>query len=732
MSIKFFNYKIIAFISFISVALISLVLLQLPLTSTFGYEFSLVFALIFFFAAGLLNIHRHKKKLTLKSFLRFSLLILLTPVFIVLLVSLFKDICSFWLGLWFYLTLAVVSFWISFFISEIIFQAFLKFHKIIFLIVILIIALIPVYEVYFYPQIYFYSPIVGYFPGTIYDEELAVNESLILYRILNLIYFGSLYLLFNRNIIQKKILAAILFVSIGILFQFLSPELGYSTTHAKLNNVLPAEIETKNFVVRYDNSVIDSSTILTIILNHEFYFENLKNQIRFSPKEKIKSYIFNDRKQKKKYFGSEQADVAKPWIYEIYVSKDSWETTLKHELVHIFSAEIGKGIFNLADSFNPALIEGFAEAVDNNYDNINLHTLTASAFYYGYKIPIKDLFSGFNFFKSYSGLSYLYAGSFSKFLIEKFGLKAYSVFYAYGDCQHAFGKNLDQLVEEYYNFLKSIPVSLSKEQIDFYFARSSMFQKLCPRQIAYDLKKAELSAAENKLAEAEEIYYSILEKTPNYNALTGLISIYSEQKKYYKAKSLLAKYIIHFQNTGNFFNLKLMEGDLSALTDDEENSLKCYNVLIEKIPHIHLKLLSELRIELFRNRVLKEYLEGNDSTKYRLLVGLNQRKVTASTILPLVSLAERLKIPSSKFLDTFRTPFMPENSQDSYLLYILSKYLLNNSDAVNARKIASLAMRKSFGSIYYISIKEHFDKCNWFVKNQNLLNKKSVKKNESQ
>jgi hypothetical protein len=66
-------------------------------------------------------------------------------------------------------------------------------------------------------------------------------------------------------------------------------------------------------------------------------------------------------------------------------------------------------------------------------------------------------------------------------------------------------------------------------------------------------------------------------------------------------------------------------------------------------------------------------------------------------------------------------PLTPSDDEEAYLVFQFSKYLLGKFDIINARKLAALALRKSFNSIYYISIKEHFDKCNWFVKNYQIF-----------
>lgn len=386
-------------------------------------------------------------------------------------------------------------------------------------------------------------------------------------------------------------------------------------------------------------------------------------------------------------------------------------------MLHIFSAEIGNGLFKLAASFNPALIEGFPEAIDNNFDDIELHTIAASAVHFGYKINIKNLFSGLNFFKSFSGLSYLYAGSFSKFLIDNYGLETYVKFYKMNKAEIAFGKTLNKLSEDYYEFLRNYKISLSKEQVDYYFGRASIFQKVCPRQIATELKKAEKFISIENYPEAEKIYKEILNTSTNYTAVTGLANIYYERKHYQKALNLLNKYLNNFSGTPYFYNLKLSVGDFHLLVGDINSALISYNDLISLNPHINLKTLARLRLELYKNGYLKNYLISADSAKFQILVNLNKQKPVLSSLIAMVNLAERLNIHPDIIIDSFNSPVNPTNDEEAYLVYQLSRFFLNKFEIMNARKLASLSLRKSFNSIYYISIKKHFEKCNWFIKN---------------
>lgn len=575
----------------------------------------------------------------------------------------------------------------------------------------------PLTEIYFNPQNYFYSPIIGFFPGTIYDEDITLDSTILIYRLLNLVYFTSLFLLFKKGVIKSKLVFSSLAIVIAVLFIYLSPNFGFSTTHTRLQSVLTAEAESKNFVIKYDDSVIDSVEIKIILLAHEYYFEKIYSELKFTPEKKITSYIFNDALQKKKYFGSELADVAKPWLYEIYLSKDSWSISLKHELLHVFSSEFGSGIFKLSGSFNPALIEGFAEAIDNNFDDLDIHSVAASAYHFNYKINIEELFSGLNFFKSFSGLAYLYSGSFVKYLIEKYGLKAFTVFYNTNDSEKAFAKKLTELANEYYAFLDNQRVNLTKQQVEYYFGRTSIFQKICPRQISSKLKDAESMIEQKKYSEAEKYFLEVLKTSPNYQSIASLSKVYFEEKKYTKAIELINKYINQLKGTPYYYNLKLLAGDFLLLINDTSSAFNHYRELIKLNPHIRLKLLAEFRFELHNKSYLKNYLESSDSTKLKILIELNKIKPVFSSILSLINLAEKLNVEPKNLLDSFHSPLTPTNEDEAYVVYKLSQYLLNKSELTNARKLAALSIRKSFNSIYYISIKDHFEKCNWFVKN---------------
>ena len=131
-------------------------------------------------------------------------------------------------------------------------------------------------------------------------------------------------------------------------------------------------ITTTHFDI-YFSADIPNNLVRIITLEHEYDYEQLAKFFKLEPQSKIISYVFNSNEQKGKYFGSVNADVAKPWLKQVYISADSYSQTLRHELAHVFSAGFGTGIFKVASGLNPALIEGAAVAAAPFYNDNSIH-----------------------------------------------------------------------------------------------------------------------------------------------------------------------------------------------------------------------------------------------------------------------------------------------------------------------------------------------------------------------
>jgi hypothetical protein len=636
--------------------------------------------------------------------------------------SVFAGFCSFWDGLLFYLVITCPSVIVGSAIGIIAIGVVSKFRWVIFIFLFILVLLIALFEIYFYPQVYLYNPVFGYFPGTIYDEGITVDFKLFFYRILNSIFFFSVFAVLYQTIKNKK-KDAIVWRRIGyslavaaVFYLIFSPLWGYSTTFSKLENELNVKIETDHFII-YADKRIDKNELKFIAANHEYFYQKLSELLDEEFDEKINSFIFKSSQQKKVLFGSGNADVAKPWQNSVYVSMGSWESSLEHEIAHCFAGRFGWGIFKVAADFNPALIEGVAEACDDFYDEMNIHFLASIAYKNNFKVNISNLFTGFSFFGNVSGLSYIYSGSFIKFLIGKFGIEKVKLYYEKNEFNEIFKTDIAEVEKEYFDFLNSFTEKDWKDRANYYFGRLSLIQKICPRYVSDRLADVwELINQEN-YEEAENLLNEVLQKTVNYSAVVGLSLIYEETDSLFSAVKILENKIESFNNTSYEYNLNFRLADLLVKAGRYAEAKKKYENLSDSKPNIRLELLAQIRVALLKEGTISSYVSGSDYDKYTLLKELNEKQHNYISIPIMIDLSERLGENYELFLANLNNKFEVKDFYSSYAALKLSQYMLKNFDYLNARKMAGLSLRYKNDNGLIELKKENFNKSEWFYKN---------------
>ena len=727
---KFIKENFYLLVILLIIAVINLALLQFPLTNVFGYEFAAINALLLSFLSALYSISYFKKFSTQdekpEPFRLFKayLLFLIIPFLISVGNSFFVGFCSFYDGVLFYLVLTLPSVIVGGAIAVIAMNTLSRFQTLIVSLIYLGILSITFFELYLNPQVYFFNPVYGYFPGTIYDEGLSVSSKLFLYRCINIGFFGFILLVLGKRIKEKKrankkIILLVLILS-GIFYYF-SPHLGYSTTYGRLSSELPVTLETKNFIIHTDRA-IPQEVLKLIALNQEFYLQQLELFFLVEQKEKIHSFIFRSNMQKKDLFGSGNADVAKPWLNNIYISIDTWEHTLKHELAHCVSADFGVGIFKVAAGFNPALIEGIAEAADNSYDENEIHFLAALAHNNNYKINISSILKGLNFFSSTSSLGYIYAGSFIRYLIENYGISRIKKYYATNDFESSYDVQLEEVVKNYYSFLERFELTNTEDKAHYYFGRKAIFYKVCPRYISDRLGKGWKMYNSNNIEGARSTFIDLLDKSDNYSALLGLVLCLEKIDSLDLAIELISDNISLFEKTSYTYNLKLKLADLKAKNDNLREAKILYSDLADKNPNRQLKYIADLRMKLSEEpERLSKYLTGSDFDKYFILKELNNEEYYYYSFPVLISLAGILQEDYDIFLKQFEKRLIVNDYHSSYGTFVLSKYMMKNFDFLLARKMAGLSMRYREEADFLNILEENYKKAEWFYTNSDSL-----------
>ena len=628
--------------------------------------------------------------------------------------------CSFADGLLFYLIISVPAFIIGSSLGLLIYYFAKRLTIPLFILLLLIIISFSLFEFYFNPQVYFFNSIYGYFQGTIYDEGISISLKLLSYRALNLLFFGGIffYLFYQLagRIKSNKIFTFLLIFISTTIFIYLKPVFGYSTTNNSLIFSLSKTVDTKHFKIHFSPK-ISENLIKQISIDHEYYYDNLNKFFNTSPEEKITSFVFSSSGEKGNLFGSANADVAKPWLYQIYVSADSYEQTLKHELAHVFAGEFGTGFLKVASGINPALIEGAAVAADPFYSETDIDYMAALAYKNKFRVNLKELFGGLSFFSRVSSLSYIYSGSFSKYLIEKFGIGKFKQFYSNGNLIKTYNINPDTIYTIYYSYLDSV-VTGNQNEANYYFGRQTIFQKVCPRFIADRLKEGWENYSVGKYQKSKEIFKEILDKAQNYSAIMGLSSSYYKLNDQSKALEIISSNINKFRNTAYYFNLKLRQADQFVLLDSLDKADSIYTDIISGKSNRNLVRLSLLRKQLFNNSKLSDYIEGSDSVKFDILKNLNSKNYNYNSLPFLISLSERLQLEYSSFILHLDKNLLLNNTHESnYAFLKISEYMRFNYDFENSRKLAALAIRVNKDESIKEYLQANFDKAVWFYYN---------------
>lgn len=541
MSIKIFlaKYKSQLFVTFFILFLIRILFLQYPLFKNLDLEISIIFALLVSVLSSFSGLYFLKKKERLSHIVVSSLLILVLLYFIFLLIELIFLACPLTQGILFFPIFGLTAFSFGMFLALLVksidgIKSFITLF-----IIIMILLVYSLIEYYYEPQLFLYNPLIIFFPGLVYNEIFEFDLRTIIYVLVLIISFSvviSYHLLLESSLrnfsgrfdLHFKIIP---FLSLCLLF-LASEKIGLNTSISKLKSYFPIKIEKENFVLYLENpnqnyykQKIYASTI-------DFHFKSLKNLTGYIPS-RLEIFVFKNDKTKKELLGDEVADFTKPWLNQIFVTENSFGETIKHELAHIFLGEASDNIFKVAGKFNLGLIEGGAMALEWEWlEKSPAYYLALIKKYIG-NFNWNDFFKNYSFATKQSSISYLFTGSFCKYLIDKYGFKKFSSFYRTGDFEFSYGKSH---FDEFQSFINSLNKFHFSEEDSLkalsLFGGSSFFEKRCPRALARVQKRALKLLMEKDYSKSERLFLQIFEKRKDIDAFSNLLRLKFYQKKY--------------------------------------------------------------------------------------------------------------------------------------------------------------------------------------------------------
>ena len=428
-------------ISALILILFAIVCTRIPLFNYLGFEFSALTVLLTGYISGILTLALWKQtnpecksdvwRFIGKSAVASSILLAI-PFIISLANALFVKNCSIGDGAKLYALTVIPGVFFSISLALLIGVVFGRWRKTIFTVIYILILFHIPFVTLIRPQVFAFNPIIGFFPGFTYDETLQVTQRLLTYRLATLaaagcFAAGSVWLWQIRQNkketvnstrsalpIVELIVLAVLAPVVVIIFT-LSDRLGFSSSENFIRQKLAGNYKTTHFEIIYSAGSIKRERIEQIGLLHEFYFDKLSHEMNIHSQERIVSFLYASPEQKGRLIGAVHTDLTKPWLRQMHINLADVESVLKHEMVHVLSAEFGWSPLKIAP--NSGLIEGIAVAMERtSMIEEPLDRAAAMVFASGVHPNLESLFTFTGFVQANPSISYTLAGSFCRFL----------------------------------------------------------------------------------------------------------------------------------------------------------------------------------------------------------------------------------------------------------------------------------------------------------------------------
>jgi tetratricopeptide (TPR) repeat protein len=411
------------------------------------------------------------------------------------------------------------------------------------------------------PAIYAYDPFFGFYPGALYDEDVAISAPFYWARAVHALWalsaltasaaFLDGYALkagLRSGRWRRRVLAAALVLG-AAAFGLWSHggALGIYTDVASLESFLSGTRVTPHFVIHYRPGGAVDHDISLYAREHELRYEQLRNLLGTEPTwrtgwlarllgleghgphalpmaeapgaPRLVSYIFDNYEHKRRWMGAANTDVAKPWRREIYLNHEAWpHPVLRHELAHLFAGSAGDRVLRLAMNGvlpQPGLIEGFAVAADfrAGYGGLLPHQVVKTLREAHLEPPLETVLS-LGFWRLPGQRAYAVAGSFCRFLLDRYGApKLLAVYGSAGrpaDFARIYGAPFADLKQQWVDLTNAQPLDPKAREVERErMRRPAVFHKVCAHELAVRKRRARDAAGRGDYDEAVRLLRAV-------------------------------------------------------------------------------------------------------------------------------------------------------------------------------------------------------------------------------
>jgi hypothetical protein len=369
---------------------------------------------------------------------------------------------------------------------------------------------------YLGPAAFAHDHLLGVWPGPLYDEALAVDSRLALFRAGTLAWtvaaLAAASLVVRR---QAGAGAGLRVPGVGLAAAVAAAFLaraagGRTTTRGEIAAALGGVREGPRCVVHLprERSAAEAERFLR---DCEYDAYAVARALGLSQPPRATVWLYRSAEEKQRLVGAGRTSFTKPWLAEIHVNEQGVpHPVLRHELVHALASVAADGPLRVPARaglvVNAGLIEGLAVAVDVPAGSFGVHGWARAMRDQGRLPPLASLLGATGFFGAAPARAYTASGSFLRFLLDRYGPSPVLAAYRQDDVARAFGRPLAELDAEWQRFLDgvTVPPALAAAA-EARFERGSLFARACAREVAALEDEAAHAAGAGRAATAETL-----------------------------------------------------------------------------------------------------------------------------------------------------------------------------------------------------------------------------------
>jgi len=402
-------------------------------------------------------------------------------------------------------------------------------------------ALVQLALFYLTPMVFAFDPFIGFFSGALYDTIISGN-ALLSYRAASATSLFACYVL-TLHLKRDKSTGKLKYGSLGRPGLLLSgalaavaslyciasgSELGHWQTARSIQAELGGAHQRGRCRVLHDRS-ISTQDVVRLARDCDAHVRSIEQWLESKTDQLVTVYLFRDVQQKKRLMGAARTSIAKPWRGEIYIQASGYpHPVLRHELIHVLAAPLGRGPFAVAGSWGgwlptAGLIEGLAVAAAPRDDNLSAEQWAAAMKKIGVLPSVSNLFA-LSFLTGHSATSYTAAGAFVQYIRGRFGAAAIKRWYGGEELAAIAGQGWTELERGWHQQLAKVELTeAALAEARARFDRPGVFGRRCPHVVDRSLREAGAQQALGDLDGALASYQRVLSlDSHNVSASLGM------------------------------------------------------------------------------------------------------------------------------------------------------------------------------------------------------------------